>query len=83
MFLSFTSQKLDGPSDVPSRKTSGDISSAPLSHRHIPLLLLLRHSISKGMMITLRGVIKKFVVPRGRSIPYLKLERQGTTGTFQ
>jgi len=66
----FTQLAWDFLSYFPSREAAGDISS-------VLLLLLLhllptqRHSISKGMMITLRGVIKKFVVSQGRGIAYL------------
>jgi hypothetical protein len=61
---------LDFLSDFPSRETTRDISSAYL------LLATRRHSISKGMMITLRGVIKKFVMSQGRGVAYLSLDTE-------
>jgi len=57
----------------PSREATGDISSDTLL---LPLLPSRRHSISKGMMITLRGVITNFVMSRGRSIAYLPLHTE-------
>lgn len=73
-------------SDFPSREAPRDISSGS-----VPLLPTRRHSISKGMVIRLRGVIKKFVMSQGRGLAYLSLhtemwrhrKRQSSAGTSE